>query len=545
MSKTLIVAQREFVENLRTKTFWIGIFALPVIFALSIFISRFMQENKDVRRYAILDHSEDQLLSKAIDERAARTDLTEIAKASAKGSAEDQAAVRAKLAEWFTNLPPEHPIRDLMARLAPVLAELEAADLLNPDLASPELAAKLESPEVKRIILAWSFEAAQDPAKREALRGIAAGISLVRSRRVSWQELGIDPASPAETVEKSLNEAVNSGTLYAYFVIPPDPLSAGAGTYVSNNVSDSQLRDWFEGHATEVVRKQRIARLSGVTEADARSLLASFDFKELKVTSSGSTEAVSSSTKASGFAPVAFVYLLWIAVFTAAQMLLTNTVEEKSNRLIEVLLSSVSPMQLMSGKVLGIALTGLTIVVSWVVTAIVGTKLIPDGSPLAKLDLATIIGDPLYLTSFVVYFLAGYLLYAAILVALGSVCDSLKEAQNLLQPIFVLLIVPLLAMVPVVQDPNGMIAKVMTYIPIYTPFLMMNRAGGPPPVMEYVVSSVVIVVSLVIAFWAAGKIFRIGILMTGKPPRIREILGWLRAPVGAVHTRHDQGPTSP
>jgi ABC-2 type transport system permease protein len=102
-----------------------------------------------------------------------------------------------------------------------------------------------------------------------------------------------------------------------------------------------------------------------------------------------------------------------------------------------------------------------------------------------------------------------------------------------------LLIVPLIAMVPVVQDPNGTLARILTYIPPFTAFLMMNRAGGPPPAWEYVATSILLVVSIAVAFWAAAKVFRIGILMTGKPPKIREILGWLRAPVGTVHVKSD------
>src|SRR5262249_4406405 len=155
-----------------------------------------------------------------------------------------------------------------------------------------------------------------------------------------------------------------------------------------------------------------------------------------------------------------------------------NTVEEKSNRIIEVLLSSVSPGQLMSGKIWGIGLTGLTITASWVVFAVVGLLVAPLF--IKKLDefhLMDVVGDPLYLISFLGYFLTGYLLFAAILVAIGSVCNSLKEAQNLLQPVFLLLMIPLLAMMPVVQEPNGLMARVFTYIPLYTPFAMMNRAS--------------------------------------------------------------------
>jgi len=100
-----------------------------------------------------------------------------------------------------------------------------------------------------------------------------------------------------------------------------------------------------------------------------------------------------------------------------------------------------------------------------------------------------------------------------------------------MQPVILALMVPLATMFPIANDPNGTLAKVMTYIPIYTPFAMMNRAGGPPPAWEWIASSALILVSLWIAFRGAAKVFRIGVLMTGKPPKIREIIRWMRAPV--------------
>ena len=154
--------------------------------------------------------------------------------------------------------------------------------------------------------------------------------------------------------------------------------------------------------------------------------------------------------------------------------------------------------------------------------------LLPVFVPGLDLPLMQVVGDPLYLISFVAYFLAGYLLFAAILVGIGSVCNSLKEAQNLLQPVFILLIVPLISMMFIVQEPNGLVAKVLSYIPLFTPFTMMNRAGGPPETYEYVITSILLVISVWLAFKAAGKVFRVGVLMTGKPPKMREILSWLR-----------------
>jgi ABC-type Na+ efflux pump permease subunit len=238
---------------------------------------------------------------------------------------------------------------------------------------------------------------------------------------------------------------------------------------------------------------------------------------------------------------VAFVYLLWISVFVIAQMLLTNTIEEKSNKIMEVLLSSVSPIQLMAGKIVGIAGTGLTMVVSWVVFFLASVKVMPlllDQLP--DIDFALIARDPIYIASFLAYFILGYLFLAAVLVGIGSVCSSLKEAQNLMGPVTIIMIIPLLAMVPIGQDPNGTIAKVLSYIPPFTPFVMMNRAAGPPAPMEYVVTTILLVVSIAIALWAAAKLFRIGILMTGKPPKPMEILRWIRAPVGQVHVRREE-----
>jgi ABC-2 type transport system permease protein len=182
----------------------------------------------------------------------------------------------------------------------------------------------------------------------------------------------------------------------------------------------------------------------------------------------------------------------------------------------------------MSGKIWGIAATGLTIVGSWVLCALLGVWLAPRLISGFDFPLMEVVGDPLYLASFVVYFLLGYLFYAALLVGIGSVCNSLKEAQNLLQPIFVLLIIPLVSMMFIVQEPNGVVAKALSYIPPFTPFTMMNRAGGPPETYEYVATGVLLLLSVWLAFRAAGKVFRVGILMTGNPPRLREIFTWIR-----------------
>ena len=185
----------------------------------------------------------------------------------------------------------------------------------------------------------------------------------------------------------------------------------------------------------------------------------------------------------------------------------------------------------MHGKIFGIAFTGMTIVGTWVIFALLAAWLAPvmlgEGGGSLKVLLAAI-GNSSYLLSFVLYFLGGYLLYAAVLVAIGSVCNTLKEAQNLMQPVMMILMVPLISMVFITREPNGMVAKVLSFIPLFTPFTMMNRAGGPPELWEYVVTTILLLGTIWLTFMAAGKVFRVGVLMTGNPPKLKEIFGWLR-----------------
>ncbi|MEC7584321.1 MAG: ABC transporter permease [Planctomycetota bacterium] len=492
-SKAILVAQREYLENVRTKTFWIGILAFPILFGIAIGAGWVLNKLKETKTYAVIEYGDTGLADRI--ERQARSGDLEAFATLLRESTELRGAVA-------------QVQKDYGASLAEASEPGDMPDGLSESLFDAWM--DLPSSEVERLT--------------ETTKGFE---QAKKYRHVSLEELEIDDLPPEEQ-EKRLAELVNQDELFAYFTLGSDPEESLDGfNYTSNNVTDSDLRTWYGNAATQVVQKLRIDD-TGISKAIAQKLQERVRFYEQKVGESGETEQVKAGDKANKYAPVAFVYLLWIAVFTAAQMLLTNTVEEKSNRIIEVLLSSVSPLQLMSGKIWGIAATGLTIVGSWVLCALLGVMLLPVFVPGLDLPLMQVVGDPLYLVSFVAYFLAGYLLFAAILVGIGSVCNSLKEAQNLLQPVFILLIVPLISMMFIVQEPNGLVAKVLSYIPLFTPFTMMNRAGGPPETYEYVITSILLVISVWLAFKAAGKVFRVGVLMTGKPPKMREILSWLR-----------------
>jgi ABC-2 type transport system permease protein len=132
------------------------------------------------------------------------------------------------------------------------------------------------------------------------------------------------------------------------------------------------------------------------------------------------------------------------------------------------------------------------------------------------------------LPAFVIYFIFGYLMYAALILALGSVCNTLKEAQNYMGMITMIMTVPLLTMMFIPKDPNGTLATALSWIPLYTPFIMMNRAAADPPLFDLVGTMVLLIATTVCTLWMAGKIFRIGVLRAGQPPKLVELLRWLR-----------------
>ena len=127
---------------------------------------------------------------------------------------------------------------------------------------------------------------------------------------------------------------------------------------------------------------------------------------------------------------------------------------------------------------------------------------------------------------FSIYFLLGYLMYAAFILSVGSVCNTIKEAQSYMGVLTMIMMVPLLTMTFIPKDPNGALARILSWIPFYTPFTMMNRATADPPLVDLIGTFLLLLTTTVLALWMSGKIFRLGILRTGQPPKIIEMLRW-------------------
>ncbi len=511
MNKALLVAQREYLGSVRTRSFWLQLLAFPTFIAAIMAVGIFMARRPpEVRTYAVIDHSG--WVLPAIEARAATRDVLRVLNLT----------IRRQEAggQGFERLPLA------LRQAAPSLAALDAGQL--------------------RALAAWIAAA---PAGAPATQGdaaVPAALAASSGDLRSWWQ-GLSPAAaraldddlskgryiPAPVPEgaadpAALNALVVDGDLSAYFVIAADPVGAvgqdptGASTYVSRGRGGRDVKEWFGDHASAVVRARRIAT-AGIDPLVAQQLQQSANFNSYKASASG-TEEVGPEDFIRQFAPAAFAYVLIMGIFFGAYGLLTSTTQEKSSRIIEVLLSSITPLQLMSGKIVGLAAVGLTVLGMAAVSAYVAVKLLPnfiDGMPDVTEWITIDIGF------FGLYFLLGYLFYAAILVAIGAIARSAKEAEGMVVPVMFAMFLPLATIFPVAQDPNGTLARVLSYIPPLTPYVMMNRAAGPPSVLDFVLTTALLGVAIVAVFWAAARIFRVGILMTGQRPSVREVVRWL------------------
>lgn len=249
-----------------------------------------------------------------------------------------------------------------------------------------------------------------------------------------------------------------------------------------------------------------------------------------------------------------FGFLIYIFIFMFGGMIMSGVIEEKTNRIVEVLISSVRPMQLLAGKIIGISLVGLTQLLIWgLLTTIL--MLISGGLLGSNMDMADMMsaqqmaaaGAPIEMDAmgkvmdminsvnlgrlfaiFVAYFIGGYLLYAALFAAVGSAVENENDTNQFMIPITVPLLLSIIVSVNILNDPNGTIAFWFSMIPFTSPIAMMIRVPFGVPTWEIVLSLGLLVLGCIFTTWLAARIYRVGILMYGKKTSYKELWKWLR-----------------
>ncbi len=220
--------------------------------------------------------------------------------------------------------------------------------------------------------------------------------------------------------------------------------------------------------------------------------------------------------------PALLTYMLLVIIFGVGNLLLTNTIEERSNKIVEILLSSVTADQLMIGKLLGIAAVGLTMPSIFLFGGVaVSSTMTIGGNNMMDLAITSLFSSPLLLI-YLFYFLCAYAIFAMMFLAIGAVSNSLQDAQSYMGPVMLLVFAPLPFMPMVFQNPNGVVASVLTWIPVYTPYAVMMRAAADPPIWEIIGATALMLAFATFLARIMGRIFRQAILQAS-PPKMRDV----------------------
>lgn len=332
----------------------------------------------------------------------------------------------------------------------------------------------------------------------------------------------------ADALKLELSDRVRDDDLFAFVEIPSDvvdaPVEKTAIGYYTGTPSYDELRDWMYPLINREIARQRFTK-SGIDPALVSKLsgqvgLSSFDLVERAADGTAAT-ARKTDPLVTFVMPFVFLFLMFMSVMTGAQHLLNAIVEEKMSKISEVLVGSIEPFKLLMGKLLGVTLVSLLLASIYLFGGIFA--IFQSGRwELLRFDL---------FSWFFLFLICAVLMYGSIFLALGSACSDLKDAQSMMQPAILLIMLPYLASFAVIRNPDSSLAVGLSMFPTVTPFIMMMRLAMPPgpPVWQVIVSVIVVLATTTFLVWAAGRIFRVGILMQGKAPTLPEVIKLIRA----------------
>ncbi|QHI36182.1 hypothetical protein IMCC3317_15410 [Kordia antarctica] len=356
------------------------------------------------------------------------------------------------------------------------------------------------------------------------------------------------PKISLEEAKKKIQETEEYGLLYIEKLASVDEVS----THIKFYSEDSPSQKFISGLERQLSKKFTDVQL---IEADVDIELVKNSKMNISVVQESFTgERTSKFVNYSklGFG-LAAGYLLFMFIIIYGNMIMRSVIEEKTNRIIEVIISSVKPIQLLMGKIIGTSLAGITQFVMWlllggimmiVFSLVFGVDfagmqaeqqqefLAQGGDMDAQMMISEVLNSlPLtnLIVAFFVFFIGGYLLYSSLYAAIGAAVDNETDTQQFMMPIMVPLILAVyVGGFTVLEDPHGTVATVFSYIPFTSPVVMLMRIPFGVPIWQQIISLVILYISFTGTVWFASKIYRVGILMYGKKPSYKEIFKWLK-----------------
>jgi len=338
-----------------------------------------------------------------------------------------------------------------------------------------------------------------------------------------------DERDKIDSLRALLDTAIVGGQLKYYVVIYPDIEMNDSALLVSKSIN-FKTGARFDRRISDILAEMRLQQSNVNMPVDSLLILA----RRIDMIQ-GSPGGKERDFMTVYFGAFIFVMIIFISVIGYGQILMRSVIEEKNSRIMEVLVSSVSPFQLMLGKVVGLGAANLTQIAIWVAIGAVlfsfrGTLDVP-------VEIADIVFNPVLIIFFVLFLTIAYVMYASAFAFIGSISNTDKEAQNFMFPIIMSLMLPVFLLMYIIQEPDSVVSIVLSLVPIFTPTMMVARLniGAPesfsfadPIIMQALIGLVLSAAFTLFLVWVTARVFRIGILMYGKRPTLPEIVKWIR-----------------
>jgi ABC-2 type transport system permease protein len=324
----------------------------------------------------------------------------------------------------------------------------------------------------------------------------------------------------------ALSARVKAKELFGFIDLPADILGVGGKTSIrlyAQTTSTNELTDWLETTVNDEIARRRFTQ-AGVDQALVEKLTTRADVSTFGLVERGADGAVVPAREVDDLSrfgvPMFVLVLMFMSVMTGAMHLLSAVIEEKMSKISEVLLGAVTPVQLLAGKLTGVV--GVSMLLTLVYLAGGVYALVSFGRP----DLI----DPLMIGWFLVFMVCGALMFGSIFLAIGSACSDLKDSQGMVQPATMLVLLAYLGSFMVMRAPESGLALGLSLFPTMAPFAMMLRIVMPPgpPLWQILLSLGILIAATATIVWAAGRIFRVGLLMQGKAPTFPELWKWIK-----------------
>ena len=340
-----------------------------------------------------------------------------------------------------------------------------------------------------------------------------------------------------------LQERVRTKKLYAYLEIPKDVFANGEVRFYARTITNSNVQSALRRIISDIVRDKRFAE-SGYSRREVSQLMRSVGFNTYAVKSGKGKDGgakVESAIETGARLGLGYilVFVLYMFVLIYANSIMRSVLEEKTTRIVEVIVSSIKPHQLLLGKLVGVCSVCLTMFAVWVVF---GVLLVMNIEPILRIFGIDSLPTPLILviatvkassaeilTYFFVYFIIGFFMYSTLYAVVGAICSSEEEAQQTGAPLTMLVVVPFVLMFQLFRIPDSTLSVLLSHVPFFSPILMFMRINVlMPPLWEILLNILVMCATVLLVTLISGKIYRVGILMYGKRPTLRQLWQWAR-----------------